>query len=522
MAAVTIGQSNITGNTIDIRNRETFRGPFYIYDSTYFKPYATNIPMLSPGDTLAYVLTYSDGTEAKLVKVTLQRIADSVSALVIADTTLWRLSGDTTIIKNNYKVYMTDSIYANRNAIPWIPDGEPVGAPLTFRKLNATPIGQLAKVPWPRFIDTLYVNGADSSYWDRSSNWLYPKSYATDSVGIGTNAPTERLDVNGNINIPATTADVGQIKQGGETILHTYSSLNGVPPNMFISSDAGNYTNNGYGDIGIGQGALHNLTAGIEVIAIGVSASNSNTSGSNNVAIGGSSLSVNETGDNNVAIGYAAGVSIAGDGNVCIGFEAGYNETGSDKLYIGGSRYDSPLIYGDFATNSLTVNDNLTVPDSIRWTNHIAQYHRMDSIDTPAANTWIDVKFDTLIASESTYGYKFNADSTGFIMQFDGVSRLQGCGHWLWTGTPGSNVKIYIRVLVEGVEARCLQANDVRGDQTSDDGTLPYTGTIAHDNGDEVIIQYRVSNDDMDWEGNGVFDHPVAFSINFEKINNDF
>ena len=45
-----------------------------------------------------------------------------------------------------------------------------------------------------------------------------------------------------------------------------------------------------------------------------------------------------------------------GTGNVFIGPNAGYNETTSNKLYIDNSNTSTPLIYGDFSTNRLSIN----------------------------------------------------------------------------------------------------------------------------------------------------------------------
>jgi hypothetical protein len=44
-----------------------------------------------------------------------------------------------------------------------------------------------------------------------------------------------------------------------------------------------------------------------------------------------------------------------------IGHKAGYNEAGSGKLYISNSDTASPLIYGDFATQEVTINGNLII-----------------------------------------------------------------------------------------------------------------------------------------------------------------
>ena len=55
--------------------------------------------------------------------------------------------------------------------------------------------------------------------------------------------------------------------------------------------------------------------------------------------------------------------------------------------------------------------------------------------------------------------------------------------------------------------------------QIIDDGIMPYTGTIHHNVGDVIYVQYLVTNVAMDFEGAAIFDNPVAFSVNFECIN---
>lgn len=110
-----------------------------------------------------------------------------------------------------------------------------------------------------------------------------------------------------------------------------------------------------------------------------------------------------------------------------------------------------------------------------------------------------------------------------FTVAADGIT-YQGNGgyfevEWMTGGADNTTVKIYVRVLIDGNEARCLQANETRGRRTSDNGTMPYTGTVANSSGQELKVQYQVSSTDMDFEGASVFDNPVAFSVNFEQID---
>lgn len=149
----------------------------------------------------------------------------------------------------------------------------------------------------------------------------------------------------------------------------------------------------------------------------------------------------------------------------------------------------------------------------------VAQFHRVDTLASAGTGTWYSVKWDTLIDNETTGGYTFNYDSTGFIMSVSGTIRIQGCGHWHWNGG-NTEVKAYLRGLVNTSEARCIQASDTRTQLGGEYGTLDFEGTIAVSAGDSVFVQYQVSDVDMDWAGAAVFDNPVAFSVNFEKISN--
>ncbi len=70
----------------------------------------------------------------------------------------------------------------------------------------------------------------------------------------------------------------------------------------------------------------------------------------------GDSAGVWAQGGRNTFFGYRAGYSsITGHDNVFIGYRAGSDETGSHKLYIGNNSGE-PLIYGDFAEETVTLN----------------------------------------------------------------------------------------------------------------------------------------------------------------------
>jgi len=112
--------------------------------------------------------------------------------------------------------------------------------------------------------------------------------------------------------------------------------------------------------VGLGTDVLH-AAVGMRNVAVGRDAGYSNQ-GEDNVFIG-HSAGHNIQGSNNVIIGQGAGNNATGSGNVFIGRRAGYFELGSNKLYIDNSNTHSPLIYGDFSSDELTVNGSLSIKD---------------------------------------------------------------------------------------------------------------------------------------------------------------
>jgi len=102
----------------------------------------------------------------------------------------------------------------------------------------------------------------------------------------------------------------------------------------------------------------NNIAIGHQSLAMTNSTATNN--GINNVGIGTRTLYQNITGFNNVVMGHEAGLgNSTGSGNIFLGYQAGYNETGSNKLYIENSDSPTPLIYGDFSTKEVTINNKL-------------------------------------------------------------------------------------------------------------------------------------------------------------------
>ena len=121
-------------------------------------------------------------------------------------------------------------------------------------------------------------------------------------------------------------------------------------------------TAHGYHDAGM------DITTGDANTVVGYESGKLITTGSYNTAFGSESLTALIDGSNNTAIGYRAGYSNqTGSGNVFIGYLAGSaaDNDVANKLFIANSADSTPLIYGDFANNTVTINEDLTVADDL-------------------------------------------------------------------------------------------------------------------------------------------------------------
>ena len=131
--------------------------------------------------------------------------------------------------------------------------------------------------------------------------------------------------------------------------------------------------NNQFPNITTGQ-ANYNTAVGYYAGGTDITTGDSNTilgsesgknirTGNYNTAIGADSVLNLDNGSNNTAIGYKAGsTNVTGSGNIFIGYEAGPTSGSvSNKLFISNVSDDTPLIYGDFSNNRVTIYDNLVI-----------------------------------------------------------------------------------------------------------------------------------------------------------------
>jgi hypothetical protein len=131
--------------------------------------------------------------------------------------------------------------------------------------------------------------------------------------------------------------------------------------NTFVGLRAGSGNMTGYHNTYIGHRTGEDNMYGHHNTIVGDSAG-SHSIGSDYNTFLGSGAGCRINGGSNTFLGAGAGgMSSTGDGNIFVGHQAGYNESGSNKLYIDNTNTTSPLIYGEFDNDILTVNGKLGI-----------------------------------------------------------------------------------------------------------------------------------------------------------------
>jgi len=212
---------------------------------------------------------------------------------------------------------------------------------------------------------------------------------------------------------------------------------------------------------------------------------------------------------------FSTNLTVNGSFGIGNKYISGFTDLDSITSNIGNVITAVPNIFVDTISDNYLIIDN----DSVVFTNAAAQFHRVDSLNINVANTWLTVKMDTLIGNETTYGFKFNADRSKIIATIAGLIRVQGCVHYKFYGTSTTQAKLYTRILIDGVEARCLQTNTDENRFQNATGFQEFIGTITTSVGSTIELQVRTDNINLDLEGDTVFDNPVSASINFEYIS---
>ena len=134
------------------------------------------------------------------------------------------------------------------------------------------------------------------------------------NVGIGTDLPSEKLEVNGNLRVRGTlnNMNIGNLGSGTTNVAlgdYAYNTDASGDGNTSIGFAAMQNSTTGWNNVAVGVNALNANTTGFWNNAIGYSSLIGNTAGIQNVGLGNNTLTTNTTGSQNTAIGNQSDVA---------------------------------------------------------------------------------------------------------------------------------------------------------------------------------------------------------------------
>jgi len=201
-----------------------------------------------------------------------------------------------------------------------------------------------------------------TAHWNVAVGYhsLYSNTTGTYNTSVGTRSLYENVSANYNTAFGYETLyqnKTGEYNTALGSRALAYNETGGNNTAVGLQSLHRNVS--GSYNVALGVRSLGSNETGIENCGFGYKALYKNTSGHRNTSIGYKSLA-NNNGGYNTSLGYRAGFKSEGSYNVFLGAFAGVYENGANKLYIENSATTSPLIYGDFVTNELSINTSST------------------------------------------------------------------------------------------------------------------------------------------------------------------
>jgi hypothetical protein len=272
------------------------------------------------GDTI----TEWPGSENNILLTTAEQI-NLTNAQLADGTTPWTAKENAVTAGTTADYYRGDKTWQtlDKNAVGLgnVPNTNiAYSTPIAADQFNATEVTNLkantladGSTPWTTPGDAIWSEGANDAAY-----------YSQGNVGIGTDTPKQKLDVDGNINLSENNAIYFN---GSRTI--AYDSLK----NVSFGADALQQPTGG-SNIGLGYNAGKNTTTGHSNAFLGWRAGFWNSTGYHNVAIGNQSLH-SSNGHNNIALGFASGYGVTGIVNVFMGYKSGYLNKGNSSVGIG-------------------------------------------------------------------------------------------------------------------------------------------------------------------------------------------
>tara|TARA_R110001592_G_scaffold4647_2_gene25994 strand:- start:536 stop:6991 length:6456 start_codon:yes stop_codon:yes gene_type:complete len=337
-----------------------------------------------------------------------------------------------------------------------------------------------------------YVADTFKQTGQRNGNSAITGSLTISASGVPLLNIKGQISASNNINLKSTSGsqtnlgsptNKGIIFQEEDLLLHTAGHAS---ENVFLGRRAGNLSNKGRGNIGIGYSSSVSLTSGpTNNIGVGMNSNLKLTVGNRNVAIGDQAL------ENNVS----------GDGNIAIGYQAGISETGNNKLYIGndGAASSSIFLYGDMGDSagtmgigsspSLHLKGRFTVSESISASGFLFSSSSLNSREL------------SVVVWDSGSGRYYHTGSYGQVGGLTDSNTFKG------TGQRNGNSAITGSLTV---------------------GNITSSGTISANNGNQVIksdgLYLNISENYISSAGNLYINSPknTKIVVNKHELSSDF
>ena len=289
---------------------------------------------------------------------------------------------------------------------------------------------------------------------------------STGSVGINDETPREKLEVNGNIQLPRSSSTTGKI-QFDNNGFHGFMYYDSAKDNIGIVDSNVDFTKWAGGDICIGgntcwsfdgtqsnitvmgDGSGARITSASNATAYGSNVLSLLTSGYDNAAFGANSSSRLTTGHENTAVGTNSGARIStGNLNTLVGAYTGYSNTTTKGLTTGtwntiiGARAGQSGTAGGITGGGNVIIGSLTAGALSTGTLNVIIGHQAgDKVTTGNNNVFIGPSSGNSIFSNITGGGNtMVGDSTGTALSSGAQNVVigQSAGTSLTTG--GENV----------------------------------------------------------------------------------
>ncbi|MEM6316307.1 MAG: tail fiber protein [Bacteroidota bacterium] len=241
---------------------------------------------------------------------------------------------------------------------------------------------------------SLVTNGNGALTWSSNSTLQDTDGDTQIQVEKDSNDDMIRFDLDGTEYLRLDSGRMEILNTGGSVFIGESAGDNddfSDNKNVFIGYTAGNKNTTGENNVMIGNiaGALN--TNGSNNAFFGSYAGSRNEMGEYNAFLGANAGERNVNGDYNTYVGTQAGrLNTSGSNNIFIGYQAGANQSGSNKLYIHNNPSNRPLIFGDFARDSLQINAKLNINGAFNFPTVDGTANQVLQTDGNGTIVWAD------------------------------------------------------------------------------------------------------------------------------------